>query len=68
MMQTSVRTVAYVGRPAHLDDLEEPFCDEDACRRVGTVSGSEQPDSAAGGSPWICPSETGLGQTHPFEL
>ncbi len=35
---------AYVGRPAHPDDLEEPFCNEEACRRVGTVSGSEQPD------------------------
>jgi hypothetical protein len=24
--------------------------------------------AGAGGSPWICPNETGLGQTHPFEL
>ncbi len=34
----------YVGRPACPDDLEEAFSYEEACRRVGTVSGSEQPD------------------------
>ncbi len=35
---------AYVGRPARQDDLEEPFCDEEACSRVEIVSGSELPD------------------------
>jgi hypothetical protein len=35
---------AYVGRPTRPDDLEGPLCDEEACRKVGTVSGSEQPD------------------------
>jgi hypothetical protein len=33
-----------VGRPGHQADLEEPFCDEGACRRVGVVLGSELPD------------------------
>jgi hypothetical protein len=35
---------AYVGRPGSPNDLEQPFYHEEACRRVGTVLGSELPD------------------------